>query len=974
MISHNHGRHRVAVGGEPILNWHGLLERESELAQIAVALDQVAQGEGRLIVAEAAAGLGKSALLAAALALAARRGFRALGARGSELEREFPFGVVRQLLEHRLHALSSERRDALFAGPAGLSRPLFENVADGPASAEPDPTYATLYGLFWLTFNLAAEQPLAFAVDDAQWADAPSLRFLAFLHPRLSELPVALFVAVRTADPAAERADLARIAFASDGEYLNPRPLSPTAVEQLVADALHGVPAPALAAACHTASAGNPFYLHALLRELDSSTCGAGATAEQVARVSTLGPRAVSRAVLLRLVALAPEAPALARAVAVLGDGAAIAEAAQLAGLEEQRAARVADLLANNAILKRGARLEFVHPIVRAAVYNDVPPQERGAQHARAARILAGRGPAERVAAQLLGAPPDRDDWVVDTLRDAARDALAKGAPEIAARYLRRAAEEPPPPDVQAQLWLELGKAAGLCGDAQSVEHLRRAIDQTADMRVGGEAAFELGRALLYSGRTEEAIDVAERALARLGTANADIRARLEVLLVMLAYMTLAARRRVTDRLQRALSDVEQSADPSVELLATLALERSYGTGPAAQVAQLAQRALADERLLRELAGESPALYFATVALTMSDHGDAAERQLDTALAEARRRGSARGFAFASCFRGWTRHRRGNLSGAEADLRAFVEQDAELSLDVLNPFGLGTLIGVLLDRGDEPAADAVARTVDARRCPPEGYLVQELRIGQARLHLAQGRPRQALDEALLICDWEREMGGRHDAWTRWRPLAARAHAALGEHERAAAVAADAVVRARRFGAHDLLGLALHSSGSVAEHEDSGVALLEEAVAELELSHDRLGHATALIDLGAALRRSNQRSRARPPLRRGVDLARDCDAEGLAERGLEELRATGARPRTVMARGTAALTPSERRVARMAAEGLSNAQIAQALFVSLKTVETHLGNAYRKLDLHSRMQLPAALSATRDVAATGIPRG
>ena len=166
-------------------------------------------------------------------------------------------------------------------------------------------------------------------------------------------------------------------------------------------------------------------------------------------------------------------------------------------------------------------------------------------------------------------------------------------------------------------------------------------------------------------------------------------------------------------------------------------------------------------------------------------------------------------------------------------------------------------------------------------------------------------------------------------------------------------------RSRGWGAPRTVGMSLRALGLV-EGGQAGELLLREAVELLAHSPARLEHARALVDLGALLRRGNSRSEARKLLRQGVELAHRCGATALVTR--EELAATGAHPRTILLSGLDALTASERRVAQMAADDLSNKEIAQALFVTVKTVEQHLGRVYRKLDISSRRELAAALAA------------
>jgi DNA-binding CsgD family transcriptional regulator len=194
----------------------------------------------------------------------------------------------------------------------------------------------------------------------------------------------------------------------------------------------------------------------------------------------------------------------------------------------------------------------------------------------------------------------------------------------------------------------------------------------------------------------------------------------------------------------------------------------------------------------------------------------------------------------------------------------------------------------------------------------------------------------------------------------WRSQAALALLQLGRSEEAAPLAEQELALARAWGAPRALGAALRAAGLVAGGKQ-GLALLQEAVEVLADSPAKLEQAKARTELGAALRRANHRARARDQLRRAVELATICGASPLAARAESELLATGARPRRIALSGLESLTPSERRVAEMAAEGPTNREIAQALFVTPKTVEVHLSSVYRKLGIGSRSQLAGALS-------------
>jgi len=181
---------------------------------------------------------------------------------------------------------------------------------------------------------------------------------------------------------------------------------------------------------------------------------------------------------------------------------------------------------------------------------------------------------------------------------------------------------------------------------------------------------------------------------------------------------------------------------------------------------------------------------------------------------------------------------------------------------------------------------------------------------------------------------------------------------LGRTDEARRQVEEAVSLARGYHCARALGIALRVNGLV----DGSVELLREAVTVLEPTPARLELARTVVDLGAALRRANQRVAAREELQRGMDLAHRCGADALVDRSRDELAAGGARPRVPVVTGADALTPSERRIAQMAAEGLTNRDIAQALFVTTKTVETHLGNTYRKLTITNRAGITAAMAA------------
>jgi predicted ATPase len=446
-----------------------LLEREHELQELATLVGSAGSGNGRIVLVEGPAGIGKSRLIAEAKRQAGGAGVRVLSARGSELEREFPFGVVRQLFEPPLMDAELSRR--ALAGSAAAARPIFETLEEDTGGAG-DAGFAALHGLYWLTVNLTAGGPLLLAIDDLHWCDRPSLRFVAYLAHRLEGLPLLVAGSLRPAEPGADAALLAEIASDPLALAIRPAPLTQAGADELIRQRLGADPAARFGSAVHEVTHGNPLLMHELLKVLKEERVRPDEASAGIVR--ELGPRAASRSVLLRLARLAPDAIAVARAAAVVGDGADIRCVAALAGLDEETAAAATGTLARAEILRLEVELAFVHPLVRAAIYEDVPPGERQRQHALAARMLADLGAAEeQVAAHMLAMPRSGDEWVVETLAHAARIALGRGGSESAVAYLERALEEPPPPERRAEILFELGSAQLHVSAPAAAESLR---------------------------------------------------------------------------------------------------------------------------------------------------------------------------------------------------------------------------------------------------------------------------------------------------------------------------------------------------------------------------------------------------------------------------------------------------------------------------------------------------------------------
>jgi DNA-binding CsgD family transcriptional regulator len=934
-----------------------LLERDVEIDAIDRALVRARGGVGTLVVVDGAAGAGKTALLRKAHVSAAEAGLLPLRARGAELERAFGFGVVRQLFDPVLRDPEVGSRADLFAGAARFAAALLgqEIEAGGPDPSQ-DP-FAPRHAVYWLTANLAARQALAMLVDDAHWADAASIGVLAHIAHRLDGLPVALIVASRTEESFTEL-DVMRSQAGDHGTELR---LPPLGLEAAAAVVRSFVPSAddALCRSCYRASGGNPFLLRELARSLLTDRSGV----LDPGRISDQSPATVTREVAARLGRLPAAAARLSLAAAVLGADVPLRQAAALAEIDQSAAAGAADALVAASVLRSAQPLEFLHPLVRAAVYDGVGPAARSIEHARAARLLAGEDAApERVAAQLLWCQPAGEEWACDQLLAAAGLASARGAAEAAATYLRRALEEPPPPGLRAQVLLELGAAESLAFDPDSaIAHLREALAADLDAEQRLHATMLLCGLLGHLYRLDEAADVLEDQLGALA-ARPDLQTIAEVALTNVTRVNPLTRPRgvlAVERLRKRVDDGEES-DPSV--LGTIATEMAMAGEPAERTAELAERALVGFAAKGTGAADWSG-YNALRSLVISERYEAARRVLDRADEAARERGGVIEVASILAFRAELDLRMGELASAEVDARTLIEIATDLGWTGGQGFATAWLGEALVERGQLDEAERLLERNDGSPGSTaemaRGYSAAEVLLARGRLRLAKGRMLEAIDDLREAARWSIAIGNVNPATIGWRPELAHALLDLGQTNEARRLAIDELERARRFGAPRALGVALRLAARV-EGGEGEIRMLREAVGIVETSPARLERARVYAALGAALRRGGNPTGAREALRIALDLAHRCGARPVEQRVLEELRATGARPRRRLSTGADALTPSERRIAELAAVGQQNRDIAQALFVTTNTVEFHLRNAYRKLGIASRTQLGDAL--------------
>jgi tetratricopeptide (TPR) repeat protein len=603
-----------------------LLEREAELAAIDSSLRATAAGEGGPLLIEGEAGAGKTALLEEGVRRAEALGITTLRARGGEYEREFPYGVVRQLLEPALDRADGGVR---LAGSAAMAAPAFEGTgAEDPFSIQ--------HGLYWMVAELAESAPLLIAVDDAQWADTASLQALLYIGRRLDDIRGGLALTVRTGGDELGLRAIAELRGEPRAVLVRPTSLSVAAVTAFAAEESGRTPSERFAAACREATGGNPFLLTELLRALaegDVDLTGEGP--EQLSRLAAGG---ASVAILSRLARLDDLGADVARAVAILEPRAEVRLVAELTGHSADQVTEAAARLSSASMLADGPLLAFTHPLVREAVLTETGETARRTAHARAARLLDEDGAdLDAVAAHLLLSEPAGEEWALARLREAAASALGRGAPDAAVEYLRRALAEPPRPGERTAVKRELGFALLRRDDGEGIEILREVHSRATDLAERAEIAAALSNSLNYRGRHAEAEAILRESLEE----NPDPDARLGVNLQLQVLLATIAGLRLPERYLPAPED--EIPTDSIEgrtILSAAALFYAAGMGPMSVVSRLVERIGFDAQCERSDARTGHPRAPQLLALCLADRGEEAIGRFPEVLAGAEERGA----------------------------------------------------------------------------------------------------------------------------------------------------------------------------------------------------------------------------------------------------------------------------------------------------------------------------------------------
>jgi DNA-binding CsgD family transcriptional regulator len=941
-----------------------LLEREKELAVLTTALQSAQRGNGGLAVISGPLGSGKSVLLRALAGLAESGQTMVLRSSGSPLERDYAFGVARQLLEPALSVAPDDVRERWLADAAGPARMVFaDDPAEGAGERTVPAEQAVLLGLLTLVEQISDEQTLLILVDDLQWIDEASLRWLAQLAMRLERMQVLVVVTVREGELDSARPMVCEITKAPRAT-LRPRPLSLAGTRALVVTECGQAADEEFVRACQETTGGNPMFLASILLEVSLS--GTPPQAGHAQWIRSLRP-AQLRTRLIDCMRSQPEpVQAFAKATAILGSRADIEIVGRLADLDSIGSIEAMCTMRRLGLLASGSQPAFLHPVVGDAIDDLMSVQERESLRAVAIRLLhSGCYTAEQVAEQLLTSSSPQGGWAVGVLRTAADIALGAGAPEVAARYLRRALlDTTQDGEDRAELLVDLATVEHEFNPAASIRHISYAIS-------------------LFTGVRDRAAAVVRITPAMLAIAPAAVRALVPQISAELGeldgltdtdrvlMLQLEARMRYAGYLDPAeLTDMVRRLDefgsrPSVECsaereLLTILLPAAMFTmrKPHHEIGRLAERILEREPASPvHTQGRLPMLVSALVAaesvarvrpwLQMSlELARSQERVAEQALIRGEQALIATNMG---------RIAEAKLAAAEALELATPEEFGASFISMLS------LAAVALTTQDGDLIAQVLANVEGIFVNPCSVPFIELMHGLAAG--IAGDPRTGLEHLLEFGRRLERQGWRNPGLHPWRIVAAEFSQRLGDLPTACELAEEERLRAANWGAPAAYGRALRVLGDLTEGPD-GICLLREAVACLEDSINQRELALALLALGNRLGGRDNREAA-VLLRRCCELAIECGDICLARRAESQ-----APSRASAARIT--LTKGENRVLRLAVDGYTNRAIAELLGVSLRAVEKHLTNGYRKLGVHRRDELADVLGPDQRTLALPTP--
>ena len=933
-----------------------LVGRTSELTVLTSHAEAAYAGRSGLVVLSGPTGIGKTSLLRAFLDSDTCRKMTVLHGTCGQLVAGSGYGGVRALFGPLGLTADDAHDSPLLQGNARRALPALAPRPGDEEPPSPATAYPVLHGLYWLAVNLMTQGPLVLVLDDVHWCDERSLRWIDFLLRRADHLPLLVVLAQRTeAEPVAPAA-LADIVAQPRSSAIRLGPLADADVAELAREIFPLPVAPSFAERVAAVCGGNPLTVTRLLHELRAK--GARPDDTGIRAIAEVGQCVVAQSVH----ALFERQPGwvrdVATAIAVLGGE----DPEHIGALAAVPAARVEEAVT----LLRGAevvapdRPDLAHDVVRSAVLDAAGADALAALRARAAQLLSDIGrPAEEVANQVLLVPGHPQPWMRWVLREAAAQATNRGAPEAAARYLRRVLEAEPD-SVSAHVQL-----AGALAETHPVEAiglLNDALDLTPDVRAKAPIAVQLAMTCLTVQQSPAAVRTLGAVLdaleAELGP-DPEPRDRELVTLVRSALLISGCDEKATLTTVRErfahLAEPAGDTPAQRQLLAMMTVLSGMEGTSAERTVRQARRALHPSGV----ALGNWSLLFSAFTLSLADEVEDAMEALDRSLRYGQENAAVWSYVLTLSTRALMLHGLGAMPDALADAQTAVEITSHERWGGHMTMPQIALATVLIDRGEPERAEELLGQVT--RPNLDGFVMEYhwYLMARARARWALGDGRTAL-RLLLDCGSSlEETGFANPCFIPWWAEAAWVYAAEKRADEARDVVDHGAELARRWGTPRALGLGALARGMTTRGE-TGIGLLTEAVAHLSASPARAEHARAEFMLGTALLDAGDSRGAREHLRASADLAQSCGALALAKGARRRLVAAGGRMREITGSPVDLLTGTERKVATLAAAGAGNREIAQSLFVTVRTVETHLTSVYRKLGLTQRAELASVL--------------
>ncbi|MBL1095608.1 helix-turn-helix transcriptional regulator [Streptomyces coffeae] len=932
-----------------------LVGRTGELATLTGHAESAIAGRSALVLLTGPAGIGKTSLLRAFLGGDACRKMTVLHGSCREVASGTGYGGVRALFAALELTHENAGDSPLLRGAAARALPALtpDPGPDEPCAAT---AYPVLHGLYWLAANLMSQGPLALVLDDAHWCDERSLRWIDFLLRRADHLPLLVVLAQRTeAEPTAPAA-VADIVAQPRTSVLRLDPLTEGEVGEMARLVFPTPVAPTFAERAATVCGGNPLTVARLLRELRAR--GVPPDELGIREIDEVGRGVVA----LSVRALFDHRPGwvrdVATAIAVLGDE----DAQHIGALAGVPAARVEEAVT----LLRGAELmapdrpDLAHDVVRSAVLGTAGAPALAALRAKAALLLSDIGrPAEEIANQVLLVPGTPEPWMRVVLREAASQAEHRGAPEATARYLYRVLEAEPD---SVPVRIQLARALAEINPLEAIRLLEHALSLTSDIRAKAPIAVQYGMACLPVQHSRSAVRVLTEILDALEAAtgpepdpaDAELLTLVRSALLITGSDEKATIDAVRERFAR-MPEPPGDTPAQRQILAVMTLHRALGGHSAEQTARLARRTLSSSGV--EV--DNWSLLLSSVGLSLADDGDGALEALNRSLRLSQENAAVWSYVVALSSRALVLHGLGAMADALADAQTSLEiigEERWSSHVTLPQIALAT---VLIDRGEPERADELLARIARPNFELFALEYHSYLMARARARWALGDGDTAL-RLLFDCGASlAEAGLTNPVFVAWWAEAALICAAEKRPDRVRDAVDHGTELARRWNTPRALGLAALARGVITPGAP-GVELLTEAVGRLSVSPGRAEYARAELLLGGALLGTGDPRGAREHLRNAADLAQSCGALALARDARRRLVAAGGRMREITASPVDLLTGTERTVAGLAARGAGNREIAESLFVTVRTVETHLTSVYRKLGVSQRTELASVL--------------